>query len=119
MEMLLLLFIFGGFGLLVAHSQLAGRVKRLELELEALRWSIGGDVKVAERPAAAAPPQAAPAAPTAAPAASSAATALLEAGDAAEAEPATPVRETLAALFERYVGGRLLIWAGGIALAVA
>lgn len=35
-----------------------------------------------------------------------------------EAESA-PQRETLAALFERWVGGRLLVWIGGIALAVA
>src|SRR4051812_14457167 len=123
MEMLLLLLVLGGFGLLVAHSQLAARVKRLEQEVEALRWSIGADVKIAERPAAAAPlapaPAAFPAAPTASPAAPSAAAALLAGGGEAQAEPATPVRETLAALFERYVGGRLLIWAGGIALAVA
>lgn len=30
-----------------------------------------------------------------------------------------PTRETLAGFFERFVGGRLLIWIGGIALAVA
>lgn len=34
-------------------------------------------------------------------------------------EPAIRVRETFAQLFERFVGGRLLIWVGGIALAVA
>src|SRR3712207_4265014 len=38
-----------------------------------------------------------------------------------DAEPVTdappPVRETLSGLFERLVGGRLLIWIGGIALA--
>jgi uncharacterized membrane protein len=37
----------------------------------------------------------------------------------AASPPSVPVRETMAALFERYVGGRLLIWIGGIALAVA
>ena len=43
----------------------------------------------------------------------------------AEARPGSPptrsapARETLAAFFERFVGGRLLIWIGGIALAVA
>ncbi|HEU0097945.1 MAG TPA: DUF2339 domain-containing protein [Allosphingosinicella sp.] len=46
-----------------------------------------------------------------------------------EAEPESPVhddweeaaspRETLAGFFERWVGGRLMIWVGGIALAVA
>jgi len=34
-------------------------------------------------------------------------------------EPGTPERETLGVLFERLVGGRLLIWLGGIALVVA
>lgn len=34
-------------------------------------------------------------------------------------EPSAPVRETLAGLFETLVGGRLLIWIGGIALAIA
>lgn len=34
-------------------------------------------------------------------------------------EVAAPVRDTLAGLFEKFVGGRLLIWVGGIALAVA
>jgi uncharacterized membrane protein len=33
--------------------------------------------------------------------------------------PAAQAGETLSALFERYVGGRLLIWIGGIALALA
>jgi uncharacterized membrane protein len=127
MELLLLILVLGGFGLLVAHSQLAARVSRLEREVETLRWNVGGEVKVAERAAAAAPPQpaaappqparaSAPAAPYAVP---SPAAALLAGGDEAPAEPATPVRETLAVLFERHVGGRLLIWAGGIALAVA
>ncbi|HYI03286.1 MAG TPA: DUF2339 domain-containing protein [Reyranella sp.] len=38
----------------------------------------------------------------------------------AEPETApTPVRETLAILLERFVAGRLLIWVGGISLAVA
>jgi uncharacterized membrane protein len=35
------------------------------------------------------------------------------------AAPAPALTETLGGLFERFVGGRLLIWAGGIALAVA
>ncbi|HMC91775.1 MAG TPA: DUF2339 domain-containing protein, partial [Allosphingosinicella sp.] len=121
MEMLVLLLVLGGFGLLVAHSQLAARVKRLEGELEALRLSAGSGVKVTERDPAAPQAQqaAAPAAPSPSHAAPSPAAALLAGSEGITAEPATPVRETLAALFERYVGGRLLIWAGGIALAVA
>jgi uncharacterized membrane protein len=47
--------------------------------------------------------------------------------DAPEEPPASPpltapapaLKESLGGLFERFVGGRLLIWAGGIALAVA
>jgi uncharacterized membrane protein len=45
-----------------------------------------------------------------------------ESEDLSESEgegAAAPARETLSALFERYVGGRLLIWIGGIALALA
>ena len=43
------------------------------------------------------------------------------AADAVEAQLASerPERASLAALFEQFVGGRLLIWIGGIALAVA
>lgn len=41
-------------------------------------------------------------------------------GAQAQGEPQPgPARETLGGLFERYVGGRLMIWVGGIALAVA
>jgi uncharacterized membrane protein len=40
-------------------------------------------------------------------------------GESPEPEPSPPVRETLGGLFERLVGGRLLIWIGGIALAAA
>jgi uncharacterized membrane protein len=39
-------------------------------------------------------------------------------GKTEEREPALP-RESLGSLFERFVGGRLLVWIGGIALAVA
>jgi uncharacterized membrane protein len=51
-------------------------------------------------------------------------TALADEAGAASAEPpppepAPPARETIGGLFERLVGGRLLIWIGGIALAAA
>src|SRR3954469_3274205 len=38
---------------------------------------------------------------------------------APEPEAPPPVRETLGGFFERWVGGRLMIWVGGVALAVA
>ncbi|HEY0132217.1 MAG TPA: DUF2339 domain-containing protein [Allosphingosinicella sp.] len=41
------------------------------------------------------------------------------AGQDGAAAPSPPARETLASLFEQLVGGRLLIWIGGIALVVA
>lgn len=41
------------------------------------------------------------------------------AGEEEGAGPPLPARETLASLFEQLVGGRLLIWIGGIALVVA
>jgi uncharacterized membrane protein len=42
-----------------------------------------------------------------------------EAESGEQEEAPAPARETLAMLFERFVGGRLLIWIGGLALAVA
>jgi uncharacterized membrane protein len=119
--MLEILLLLGLLALAVGHMQLLGRTRQLEREVEALRWELGGDVQVTERPVApgAAAPAAGPA-PTAAAASSAAApTAALLAGEAIEEPEGPSARETLGALFERYVGGRLLIWAGGIALGVA
>jgi uncharacterized membrane protein len=111
MEFLLLLL---AVGLVAGYVRLDARVTALRREVDSLRWSVSRDVRVTERA-----PEGPPAAAT--PAAPSPAAALLGAGaEAAEREDeAPPIRDTLGVLFERYVGGRLLIWAGGIALAVA
>jgi uncharacterized membrane protein len=120
MEILLLL---GLFALAVAHLQLLGRTRAVEREVEGLRWQLGSDVRVTQRPPAAAPDAADPGAveqPSRKPSLPSRAAALLGGReDPGAEEEAASARETLGALFERYVGGRLLIWAGGIALAVA
>jgi uncharacterized membrane protein len=106
--LLLLLLLALGAG----YVRLDARVAALRRELEALRPIARGEVRISERggepfPAAAGIPALDAAAPPAPP---------MESPPAAEPGP---VRETLGVLFERYVGGRLLIWAGGIALAVA
>ena len=89
MELFLLLLLLGLAGLLAANLYLFTRVARLEKQ-------IGGI-----RPGPARPAEADP-------------------GPGAEgAAPPPQARETLASLFEQLVGGRLLIWIGGIALVVA
>jgi uncharacterized membrane protein len=90
MELILLLGLLGLAGLLIAYFYLLARVARLEAEIREVRRS----------PAGLAEPG-------------------LEAGQSTGAGPSQPAGETLASLFEQLVGGRLLIWIGGIALVVA
>jgi uncharacterized membrane protein len=90
METILFLGLLGLAALLVAYFHLLGRVGRLEKAISEARR---GPADPAE--------------------------AGLVTGQAADASPAPPGRETLASLFEQLVGGRLLIWIGGIALVVA
>jgi uncharacterized membrane protein len=85
-----LILLLGLAGLLLANIYLFTRVTRLEKE-------IGG---VRRNPADRAEPDP-------------------SAGEEGRAGPSPPARETLASLFEQLVGGRLLIWIGGIALVVA
>jgi len=110
MELLLLLLVLG---LTVGYVRLDARVLALRRRLDALEPQEPVAVRVAERPPAE-PAVAAPRVPS--PAAALLSPAVEEPKPEDEG---APIRETLGVLFERYVGGRLLIWAGGIALAVA
>ncbi|HYW16585.1 MAG TPA: DUF2339 domain-containing protein [Allosphingosinicella sp.] len=85
-----LILLLGLAGLLVAFLYLFARVGRLEKEIAGLRLAPGD--RAEPRPGA---------------------------GEEAPAPPPPQGRETLASLFEQLVGGRLLIWIGGIALVVA
>ncbi|HEX8239396.1 MAG TPA: DUF2339 domain-containing protein [Allosphingosinicella sp.] len=89
MEIFLLFLLLGLAGLLAANLYLFARVTRLEKRIGAGR---PGPVR--------------PAQPGVRP-------------DAEDGAAPPPARETLASLFEQLVGGRLLIWIGGIALVVA
>jgi uncharacterized membrane protein len=117
-------------GLGIAFVRLTGRVAALEREVEGLQWGS------APRPAADAPPkpatvirsQPAPAAGSGVPDAVETAPPPREwIGDgapeqppaAAEATAPAPRGESVGGFFERWVGGRLMIWVGGIALAVS
>jgi uncharacterized membrane protein len=119
MEFLLLL---GLFGLFVFTLSLSSRLKQLERRL----LEVGGGEAPAAPSASSAPDplfaERRPAAPLAAHAPPPpqeverpAAWGEPEVGP----EPAPPPRETLGGFFERWVGGRLMIWVGGVALAVA
>jgi len=89
MEIFLLFLLLGLAGLLAANLYLFTRVTRLERQIGGIRSE--------------------PAQPTGPD----------PRADAAGAGAPPPARETLASLFEQLVGGRLLIWIGGIALVVA
>ncbi|MEA3039252.1 MAG: hypothetical protein QOE79_1765 [Sphingomonadales bacterium] len=122
MEILLLL---GLAWLTIAHLRLAGRTAELERQLDR-----GEETPDRAGPAAAArDPLFDTRTPAPARVVRSAAAAAQPPGPALAIEepprsppPAAPSpapMESLGGLFERFVGGRLLIWAGGIALAVA
>ncbi|HWT14031.1 MAG TPA: DUF2339 domain-containing protein [Allosphingosinicella sp.] len=128
---LLTFLLFGALivALFVANRDLKQRLARLERRLAALEegerrpavLEAGGPRRVdaqpmAERPAAPPleTPKAAPAGPLAVAQSSEP-----PVGDEVRVEAPPRPKETIGALFERLVGGNMLIWIGGIALAVA
>jgi uncharacterized membrane protein len=116
MEFLLLIALAG---LLLLHMRLSARVRLLEEMLhgsEAAPEAERPRDPLFERPATIAP--SARDAPAEERRASGTFEPIAPPEEVLPAGPA-PARETFATLFERFVGGRLLIWIGGIALAVA
>jgi uncharacterized membrane protein len=114
MGFLILLALAGILLLWLNQQALARRVAGLERELGARAEGPRAD-EFPPRPPL-------PAAAAAAPPPGQAATAIDRAallGDPSDMPESAAPRATLAGLFERFVGGRLLIWVGGIALAVA
>src|SRR3712207_3272350 len=85
-----LILLLGLAALLLAHLHLLARVARLEDRIGRLPPGSARSMEAGPGPA-----------------------------EEAGAGPAPPGRETLASLFEQLVGGRLLIWIGGIALVIA
>ena len=118
---LFLILLIGLVALYAAHARLRERTVRLERQVENLLsardeaiWGQRVEAEEARRewtPPAPAEPAERPPAPVQRP--------WIEEPAAAIAEEPAPPPEPVAGLFERFVGGRLLIWIGGIALAVA
>lgn len=86
---------------LTVASQLAARVAKLEEEVRSLRAAPQPE-RARDEPVIGGPAQS---------------VTFGGARAATRAEAPAPADRTLAALFERFVGGRLLIWVGGVALA--
>lgn len=118
MALLLVVALAGLVVLWVMHQRLAARVAELErfagLTEEEAPPQPQGDVPPATVPQAKAPAPAPAAARTVPDTA-----ALIGAVPTAPEPPRESSADRLGGWFERYVGGRLLIWIGGIALAVA
>lgn len=112
--------------LLVMVVRLNARVRRLEEEIDrfvpAAAPAAAPDPDFVRRPPPARVVRSSPPPPITAPAEAGAPVEPVLAVDQPQEEEAQapePVRENLGGLFENFVGGRLLIWIGGIALAVA
>ena len=114
MEFLLLLIMLGGLAyLLAALRPLQDRVRRLEGEIASLRMRTGEQSQRVIAAKAGISGQEV----TAGRAETPGFAGVTDSGPGGVAEP-EPADNTFATLFERLVGGRLLIWIGGIALAV-
>ena len=100
------ILLLGLLALLASHRALAKRVAELEERLAANVESFAAPPVPVDEPSS---PIFTPEPATASPAALSAET----------YPPIAPERESAATLFERLVGGRLLIWTGGVAVALA
>lgn len=120
--MLEALVLVGFAAMFVAHCRLIARVRMLETRL--------AETALPEVTRPVPPPEAEPApestthtsftpARAAEGATSSSPTPPTPQGESEPTAPESPERETLASLFERLVGGRLLVWTGGIAIALA
>lgn len=129
MELLVLLLLGGLFALFVSHQSLKQRVTWLEKRLDFQVGPTPAEIHappVAEPPPIAAPPAAAaPASHVVGPAPATAPYAVgftpppAEAAERRSAAMDVEARETIGGLLERLVGGSLLIWIGGVALAIA
>jgi uncharacterized membrane protein len=111
MLLLALLLALALFGLWIANRGLARRIDRIERRLAALEPNEGRPGAGRENGGVAAPIVAEPG--------SGATAAPRDAAPAPARAEGETERETPGALFERLVAGRLLIWAGGVALVVA
>jgi uncharacterized membrane protein len=126
MWFLFLLMLVGLVLLHASHKRLARRVEALAQELERARYlpaeerpaQLPAAAELLRTPAAEAAPAPAPPRPRWSDFAGVEAPPFPPSDPTAEPAPERQP-ETLGGLFERFVGGRLLIWTGGVALAVA
>jgi uncharacterized membrane protein len=119
MEILLLL---GLAGLTIAHLRLARRTAELERQLawgEDAPAHRAGPVAAARDPLFDRPPARVVRSAAAGAEAPAPALGIEQPAPSPPATAAPALMDNVGGLFERFVGGRLLIWAGGIALAVA